>query len=131
MSGKPTILRPGAISYIEIEKILRKKVSNVAKSKFVISPGMHKKHYSPGIPIKLNSIKPDYKAAFIVFGKKYKMRKNMFNLSKKSNLKEAAKNLYKVLRRIKKLKYKKINVVKIPKKSIGIAINDRLKKASN
>tara|TARA_B100000424_G_scaffold49994_1_gene35327 strand:+ start:116 stop:394 length:279 start_codon:yes stop_codon:yes gene_type:complete len=92
---------------------------------------MHKRHYSPGIPIKLNSIKPDYKAAFIVFGKKYKMRKNMFNLSKKSNLKEAAKNLYKVLRKIKKLKYKKINVVKIPNKSIGIAINDRLKKASN
>ena len=131
LSGKPTILRPGAISYIQIEKILRKKVANVAKSKFVISPGMHKKHYSPGIPIKLNSIKPDYKAAFIVFGKKYKMKKNMFNLSKKSNLKEAAKNLYKVLRKIKKLKYKKINVVKIPNKSIGIAINDRLKKASN
>ena len=98
LSGKPTILRPGAISHIQIEKILRKKVSNVAKSKFVISPGMHKKHYSPGIPIKLNAIKPDYKAAFIVFGKKYKMKKNMFNLSKKSNLKEAAKNLYKVLR---------------------------------
>ena len=131
LSGKPIILRPGAISYIQIEKILRKKVSNVDKSKFVISPGMHKKHYSPGIPIKLNSIKPDYKAAFIVFGKKYKMKKNMFNLSKKGSLKEAAKNLYKVLRKIKKLKYKKINVVKIPNKSIGIAINDRLKKASN
>ena len=131
LSGKPKILRPGAISYIQIEKILRKQVSNVTKSKFVISPGMHKKHYSPGIPIKLNSIKSDYKAAFIVFGKKYKMKKNMFNLSKKSNLKEAAKNLYKVLRKIKKLKYKKINVVKIPNKSIGIAINDRLKKASN
>ncbi len=55
----------------------------------------------------------------------------MFNLSKKSNLKEAAKNLYKVLRRIKKLEYKKSNVVKIPNKSIGIAINHRLKKASN
>ena len=97
LSSKPAILRPGSISHTQIEKVLRKKVSNVTKSKFVISPGMHKRHYSPGIPIKLNSIKPDYKAAFIVFGKKYKMKKNMFNLSKKSNLKEAAKNLYKVL----------------------------------
>ena len=131
LSSKPEILRPGSISHTQIEKVLGKKVSNVTKSKFVISPGMHKRHYSPGIPIKLNSIKPDYKAAFIVFGKKYKMKKNMFNLSKKSNLKEAAKNLYKVLRKIKKLKYKKINVVKIPNKNIGIAINDRLKKASN
>ncbi len=128
--NKPRILRPGAISNIQIGKILKKKVSNVAGSKLIVSPGMLKRHYSPGIPMKLNSIKPDYKAAFIVFGKKYKMKKNMFNLSKNNNLKEAAKNLYKILRKIKKLKYKKINVVKIPNKSIGIAINDRLKKAS-
>ena len=130
LSNKPRILRPGAISNIQIGKILKKKVTNVAGSKLIVSPGMLKRHYSPGIPMKLNSIKPDYKAAFIVFGKKYKMKKNMFNLSKNSNLKEAAKNLYKVLRKIKKLKYKKINVVKIPNKNIGIAINDRLKKAS-
>ena len=130
LSNKPRILRPGAISNIQIGKILKKKVSNIAGSKLIVSPGMLKRHYSPGIPMKLNSKKADYKAAFIVFGKKYKMKKDMFNLSKKSNLKEAAKNLYKILRRIKKLKYKKINVVKIPNKNIGIAINDRLKKAS-
>ena len=130
LSNKPRILRPGAISNIQIGKILKKKVLNTSGSKLIVSPGMLKRHYSPGIPMKLNSIKPDYKAAFIVFGKKYKMKKNMFNLSKNSNLKEAAKNLYKVLRKIKKLKYKKINVVKIPNKNIGIAINDRLKKAS-
>ena len=130
LSNKPRILRPGAISNIQIGKILKKKVSNLAGSKIIVSPGMLKRHYSPGIPMKLNSIKPDYKAAFIVFGKKYKMKENMFNLSKNSNLKEAAKNLYKILRKIKKLKYKKINVVKIPNKNIGIAINDRLKKAS-
>ncbi len=130
LSNKPRILRPGAISNIQIGKILKKKVSNIAGSKLIVSPGMLKRHYSPGIPMKLNSKKADYKAAFIVFGKKYKMKKNMFNLSKNSNLKEAAKNLYKVLRKIKKLKYKKINIVKIPNKNIGIAINDRLKKAS-
>ena len=130
LSNKPRILRPGAISNIQIGKILKKKVSNIADSKLIVSPGMLKRHYSPGIPMKLNSKKADYMAAFIVFGKKYKMKKNMFNLSKNNNLKEAAKNLYKVLRKIKKLKYKKINVVKIPNKNIGIAINDRLKKAS-
>ena len=57
---------------------------------------MHKRHYSPGIPIKLNSNKPDYKAAFIVFGKKYKMKKNMFNLSKKVILKKQPKIYIKV-----------------------------------
>ena len=64
----------------------------------------------------------------ITFGKKYKNMKNCFNLSLKSNLKEAVvANLYKTFRKIKKLKYKKIYVVKIPNFGIGIAINDRLK----
>ena len=34
------------------------------------------------------------------------------------------------LRKIKKLKYKEIYVAKIPNKEIGIAINDRLKRAA-
>ena len=35
---------------------------------------------------------------------KYKNQKNMFNLSKKGSLEEAARNLYKTLRKIKKWK---------------------------
>ena len=130
LCGQINILRPGSINNAEITKVVGKKVFNIVKLKKIISPGLLKRHYSPGIPIKLNVKRSDDKAAFIVFGKRYKMKKNMFNLSKNSDLKEAAKNLYKVLRKIKKLKYKKINVVKIPNKNIGIAINDRLKKAS-
>ena len=44
-------------------------------------------------------------------------------------MKKAASNLYKTLRKIKKIKFKKINVVKIPNQGPGIAINDRLKKS--
>ena len=73
----------------------------------------------------------DDKAACIVFGKRYNNQKNIFNLSKKGSLEEAARNLYKTLRKIKKKGFKKIKVVKIPKSKIGIAINDRLKKAAN
>ena len=131
LHGHIKILRPGAISKYQISKILGKKIPYLTKIKKINSPGLLKKHYSPGIPIKLNSTKPDYNAAFIVFGKQYKKKKNMFNLSQRSNLNEAAKNLYKILRKIKKMKYKKINIVKIPNRDIGIAINDRLKKASN
>jgi len=46
-------------------------------------------------------------------------------------LKEAANNLYKTMREVKKKKFKSIAVIKIPNKGIGYAINDRLKKASN
>ena len=128
--GKIKILRPGAVNPKEIKKILKRNISVLKKSKKINSPGLLKKHYSPGIPIKLNCKKSDYKSAFITFGKKYKKTKNVFNLSYKGDLKEAGKNLYKTLRKIKNLKYKKINIVKIPNISIGIAINDRLKRAA-
>ena len=130
LCGKINILRPGSINNAEITKVVGKKVFNIMRLKKIISPGLLKRHYSPGIPIKLNVKRSDDKAAFIVFGKRYKMKKNMFNLSSKNNLNDAAKNLYKILRKIKKLKYKKINVVRIPNKRIGIAINDRLRKAA-
>ena len=69
--------------------------------------------------------------ALIGFGKKFKSKKNHFNLSKSGNLKEAGNNLYKTMRKIKKMNFKSIAVVKIPNTEIGYAINDRLIKASN
>ena len=56
--------------------------------------------------------------------------RNYYYLSKSKNLKEAAKNLYKTLRTIKKTKFKSIAVEKIPNIGFGEAINDRLTKAS-
>ena len=129
LTDKPKILRPGIISANEIKFLLRSSFSK-RKSK-VKSPGMFKKHYSPGIPVILGGKPLNKNHAYIVFGKKYKRNKNFFNLSKKGHLKEAASNLYKIMRKIKKKGYKKIFVSKIPKKGPGIAINDRLLKASN
>ena len=130
LTGKPTILRPGIVGVDKIQKILKIKISTSKKNSKVISPGMLKRHYSPGIPIILNQIPGNKTGAYITLGKKYYNKENYFNLSKKSDLKEAASNLYKTLRIIKKLKFKKIYVVKIPNIKVGIAINDRLKRAA-
>ena len=127
--GKPKILRPGIIAAKTIKKFLN--VTIIKKSSKIISPGMLKKHYSPGIPVLLNQKRADKNCSLITFGKKYKNKTNCFNLSKKSDLKEAASNLYKTFRKIKKQGFKKIYVVKIPNIGAGIAINDRLKRASN
>ncbi len=127
--GKPKILRPGIIAAKTIKKFL--KITIIKKSSKISSPGMLKKHYSPGIPVLLNQKKADKNCALITFGKKYKNKTNCFNLSKKSDLKEAASNLYKTFRKIKKQGFKKIYVVKIPHSGAGIAINDRLKRAAN
>ena len=130
LTSKPKILRPGFISPIAISRVLNRKTVINHGSKFIKAPGMLKKHYSPGIPIKLNQKKAKSNEAFIVFGKKYKKGKNIFNLSSKSNLYEAAKNLYKTLRLIKNKNYKMIYVCAIPKTGIGLAINDRLNRAA-
>ena len=126
--GKPKILRPGIIGTKTINKFL--KISIIKKVSKIRSPGMLKRHYSPGIPVLLNQNKSDKYSALITFGKKYKDKKNYFNLSKKSDLKEAASNLYKTFRKIKKKGFKKIYVVKIPNLGPGIAINDRLRRAA-
>jgi L-threonylcarbamoyladenylate synthase len=130
LTGKPSILRPGSISAKKIQKILGKKITVKKYSKKIKAPGQSKLHYSPGIPVEINKNHAKKNQAFIGFGKKFKQKKNHFNLSKSGNLKEAANNLYKIMRKIKKKKFKSIAVVKIPNKEIGYAINDRLKKAS-
>jgi len=121
-------LRPGIINSDKIRKLIKINISK--KTSKIRSPGMLKKHYSPGIPVILNKKPNNIKHAHIIFGKKYKNKKNTFNLSKKADLKEAASNLYKTMRIIKKKGYKKIFVTKIPNIGYGIAINDRLTRAS-
>jgi L-threonylcarbamoyladenylate synthase len=130
LTGVTKILRPGIIGGDVISNILKSKISYKKHSIKIKAPGALKKHYSPGIPMILNQKKCDKDYAFIIFGKRYTENKNTFNLSKNSNLNEAARNLYKIFREIKNKKYKKIYVVKIPNKKVGIAINDRLKRAA-
>ena len=127
---KVCILRPGIITPKQIENVLKTKLKILTKQTILKSPGLLKKHYSPGIPMYINKNKCPDKYAFITFGKKYPVTRNSFNLSRKSNLNEAAKNLYKFFRAIKNKGYKKIYVTKIPNKEIGYAINDRLKRAA-
>ena len=115
----------------KIEKVLKMKIQNNKKNGKVLSPGMMKKHYSPGIPVLINQKKYDGNSAFIYLGNRYKNKKNFFSLSKNCNLNIAASNLYKVFRIIKRKGYKKIQISKIPNSGIGVAINDRIEKAAN
>jgi L-threonylcarbamoyladenylate synthase len=128
--GKPKILRLGGIERNSIEKVFikNKKLKHIKKN--IVVPGQGKVHYSPGIPIRLNIKKPKKQEAFILIKKRKYSKKNFYYLSKKNNLKEAAKNLYKTLRKIKKNKFKSIAVEKIPNIGFGETINDRLIRAS-
>ena len=127
---KPKILRLGGLEVETLQKILKKKILiNINPSK-ISAPGQLRIHYSPGIPIRLNVKKIKKDEAFLLIKKKRINKPNYYFLSKKGNLKEAAKNLYTILRKIKKDNYKSIAVDKIPNIGIGKTINDRLLRAS-
>ena len=130
LRNKPKILRLGGLDVLAIQKVLNKKVLIKNNPIKISSPGQLKIHYSPGIPIRLNVIKTKNNEAYLLTKKKKKNKSNYYYLSKKGNLKEAAKNLYSTLRQIKNDKYKSIAVMKIPNKGLGKTINDRLLRAS-
>jgi L-threonylcarbamoyladenylate synthase len=128
--GKPTILRFGGLDVSKIEKILKKKVLIKTNSKKKIAPGQFPLHYSPGIPLRMNAKKPKKDEAFVLVKKRKATFKNYYYLSKNNDLQQSAKNLYSLLRKIKKDGYKMIAVEKIQNKGIGKTINDRLNRAS-
>lgn len=74
--------------------------------------------------------KPKKNEAFVLIKKRKTSFKNYYYLSKKNDLQQSAKNLYSLLRTIKKDGYKLIAIEKIPNKGIGKTINDRLSRAS-
>ena len=104
--GKPKILRLGGIERGLIEKFLINKNKINYKKKKIVVPGQGKVHYSPGIPIRLNVKHPKKQEAYMLIKERKFSKKNFYYLSKKNNLKEAAKNLYKTLRVIKKINLK-------------------------
>ena len=130
LTSKPTILRFGGLDTLEIQKVLKRKILINTSSKNKVAPGQFPLHYSPGIPLRINIKKPKKDEAFVLIKKRKITYKNYYYLSKKNDLKQSAKNLYSLLRKIKKDGYKMIAVEKIPNKGIRKTINDRVNRAS-
>ncbi len=139
MTDEPVILRPGGITKEQIEKIIGKvKISHTNIK--IESPGQLKRHYSPGTKTlflnkkNLSSI-PENSGVLLFKGPVHKNYKKIFKnieiLSKDGNLHEAAKNLFSHLYNLDEKKLNTIYVEKVPEEGIGIAIMDRLRKATH
>ncbi|MEZ5814204.1 MAG: L-threonylcarbamoyladenylate synthase [Alphaproteobacteria bacterium] len=138
LSGdKPEILRPGAVTAEQICEVLGFDIAyEQAETGVPKSPGMLLKHYAPETPVRLNAIDVKEGEALLVFGSDKFMVARDFpegrkrNLSETQDLYEAAANLFAMLKELDGCGAKAIAVMAIPESGIGVAINDRLRRAA-
>ena len=129
----PIILRHGYITSEMISNMFSSHILVPQDFSKLISPGQMKSHYSPKANVYINQKSNISDSAWLTFGKIPKTlqkEKIMFNLSPSGNLFQACNLLYSGLRHLDSFGVKNIQVMPIPMKGIGIAINDRLKRAS-
>jgi L-threonylcarbamoyladenylate synthase len=138
----PSILRPGAITAAMVARVLSPneilvsegKASNAedgASALALKSPGLLVSHYAPSIPVRMNAHEVAAHEALLAFGPApLKGAGEMLNLSERADLVEAAANLFAYLRALDKPRWRSIAVMPIPEEGVGIAINDRLIRAS-
>ena len=129
-TDQTVLLRAGGIGKEDIEDFLGEKVLfSQGNPDLPSSPGQMLKHYAPKIPTRINVNEQERQSDefYIGFG-------NMtcdLNLSPSANLIEAASNLFAFMHLAEEqTTYPKIAIAPIPMTGLGLAINDRIKRAS-
>ncbi len=122
----PLILRSGFITKEAIENVLEETVLYCDNKEEIRAPGMMLRHYAPKKTLIINTT-PQNDMLFLGFGN----QDGILNLSPCGDLVEAAQNLYIMIKILDDMKeaFSTIGVASIPETGIGIAINDRLKRA--
>lgn len=131
------ILRHGIITKEAIEAIVPHHKPLPENQRDIVSPGMLKSHYSPAKPIyilkddKLPANIDKSKAGLIIVkDKNISGFKTVVSLSDDGDLRTCAVNLFAAMHHLEEADIDYILVEPVPEKGIGIAIMDKLKKAS-
>jgi L-threonylcarbamoyladenylate synthase len=133
-TSTPTLLRPGGATREAIEAA----IGPVALSHAVPSgdaahksPGQLASHYAPARPVRLNATNVAGDEALLAFGPRPPAgARQVLNLSPGGDLTEAAANLFAHLRALDRPTNARIAVMSIPQTGLGLAINDRLRRAA-
>ena len=135
--GKLVIFRKGGLSIEELSSVFKGEiVIKDHSSSNPQAPGMLDKHYAPNKKMALfeenTSISNISKIGFLGFDKKRDtfFPENQFILSEKGNLKEAAFRLFEGLRWLDKQQVDQVYIELVPETGLGVAINDRLRRAA-
>jgi L-threonylcarbamoyladenylate synthase len=115
------LLRPGPITLEEIAA-----PSLPSSEGRIEAPGQMRSHYAPGKPLRLDVTAPRADEWLIGFG----AVAGDDNLSPSGDLSEAAARLFEALHRADRRDRPRIAVAPIPSEGIGLAINDRLRRAA-
>ncbi len=140
----PTLLRPGGVTLDELQMHLGEvHVETEAVNENPKSPGQLLKHYAPNTPLRLNAVDVREGEALLAFGNlrfmgmqgggfaKQKLPSDwLMNLSDTGDLNEAAANVFSMLHTLDGCGAQAIAVMNIPDTGLGVAINDRLKRAA-
>lgn len=129
LSGEvPCLLRPGSVTPALLEEALGSPV--MLGGNHAHSPGMLQSHYAPGKPLRLNAQEVRESEGLLCFGQPAQ-RQGDETLSVRGELTEAAANLFALLRRMDAdPRISSIAVMRVPEEGLGLAINDRLKRAA-
>ena len=137
----PRLLRPGAITRDELERVLGRDVLDAprtAKTEAPVAPGLLKRHYSPHTPAILHDqisrsdvIRSGPREAWIFIAKPTRViGKNIFWLDDRGQLKGAARKLFDVLRRVDAGGFARLHFERATGSGLAHAINDRLERAA-
>ncbi len=133
---RATIMRPGALGVDDLIDLLPEVMAvNITDNTAPISPGLLLRHYAPRIPVRINVRDNELSdgEAFIGFGPNPftpKGQGERRNLSPVGDLDEAAHNLFAMLHELEDSGATAIAIAPIPDMGLGLAINDRLRRAA-
>jgi L-threonylcarbamoyladenylate synthase len=130
--ARPTILRPGAISREILEDVLGPVAVAGASSDAPRSPGMLESHYAPERPLRLDAREARPGEALLALGPEAAPEgfREVLWLSRSGDLAEAAAKLFSSLRELDRPDVAAIAVMPVPDRGLGLAINDRLRRAA-
>jgi L-threonylcarbamoyladenylate synthase len=131
LTGKtPLVLRQGGVAAEEVEALLGP-LAAPAGGEAPRAPGMLASHYAPNLPLRLDATSVEAGEALLAFGPDSPSgAKETLYLSKSRDVREAAANLFTMLRAVDRADFTAIAVMPIPEQGLGRAINDRLRRAA-
>jgi len=135
LGSQPVLLRPGGVTRAEIEEALGAPLADGAgDAAKPVAPGLLESHYAPRAAVRLDADEIQPGEAVLWFGPEEPVglgtAKAQFNLSFRGDLREAAANLFAMLRRLDLAGAETIAVAPIPIEGLGEAIRDRLQRAA-